>query len=92
VQRTATVKGAQTSYTGGVHQRLEFIQISFIEEQTSMTGYTVHTGSTEAFAENYDQIFGAGTTPKKKKAGKKKTAKAASKKKRASPKKKAKKK
>jgi len=27
----------------------------------SMTGYTVHTGSTEAFSEGFDRIFGKGT-------------------------------
>lgn len=50
-------------------------------EETSMTGYTVHTGSTDAFANNYDQIFGAKKAAKKKTAPKKKSAKVAAKKK-----------
>lgn len=36
-----------------------------------MTGYTVHTGSTEKFVSGWDQVFG------KKKGGKKATGKAA---------------
>jgi hypothetical protein len=57
-----------------------------------MTGYTVHTGSTEAFSNGWDQIFQAGAKPKKaalarkaaskKAAVKKPTAKKAAKKKR----------
>ncbi len=46
-----------------------------------MTGYTVHTGSTDAFANNYDQIFGAKKAAKKKTGPKKKSAKVAAKKK-----------
>ena len=46
-----------------------------------MTGYTVHTGSTDAFANNYDQIFGSKKTAKKKKSTKKKSVKIAAKKK-----------
>ncbi|WP_339910734.1 hypothetical protein [Symmachiella dynata] len=46
-----------------------------------MTGYTVHTGSTDAFANNYDQIFGAKKTAKKKTTPKKKSPKVAAKKK-----------
>lgn len=38
-----------------------------------MTGYTVHTGSTEAYANNYDAIFGQHKTTKKKKAAGKST-------------------
>ena len=30
-----------------------------------MTGYTVHTGSTEAFSNGWDQIFKTGAKPKK---------------------------
>ena len=52
-----------------------------------MTGYTVHTGSTDAFANNYDRIFGAKKTAKKKKATKKKTVKIAAKKKKRAPRK-----
>ncbi|QDT49420.1 hypothetical protein Pan258_34690 [Symmachiella dynata] len=53
-----------------------------------MTGYTVHTGSTDAFANNYDQIFGAKKSAKKKTTSKKKSPKvAAKKKKRSKPKK-----
>lgn len=37
-----------------------------------MTGYTVHTGSSERFTEGWDQIFGRGKKPASKK---KKTAK-----------------
>jgi hypothetical protein len=33
-----------------------------------MTGYTVHTGSTEKFSEGWDQIF-KGNRPKKSKGG-----------------------
>lgn len=49
-----------------------------------MTGYTVHTGSSEKFTEGWDNIFGGSTTgkktakkatAKKKPAAKKKTAK-----------------
>ena len=32
-----------------------------------MTGYTVHTGSTEKFSSGWDQIFSAGETKKSKK-------------------------
>lgn len=53
-----------------------------------MTGYTVHTGSTEAFANNYDQIFGAKKTAKKKKTAKRKSTKIAAKKKKSAEKKK----
>lgn len=46
-----------------------------------MTGYTVHTGSTDAFANNYDQIFGSKKkTAKKKKTEKRKATKATAKK------------
>ena len=50
-----------------------------------MTGYTVHTGTSEKFAEGWDTVFGGGkrTTRKKstkKKASKKKGAKAGKKK------------
>jgi hypothetical protein len=40
-----------------------------------MTGYTVHTGSTEKFADGWDQIFGGGkqASAKAGKKGKKKT-------------------
>lgn len=31
-----------------------------------MTGYTVHTGSTEKFSEGWDQIFKSGKKPAKK--------------------------
>jgi len=57
-------------------------------EEASMTGYTVHTGSTDAFANNFDQIFGAKKVAKKKTTPKKKSPKiAVKKKKRAQPKK-----
>lgn len=46
-----------------------------------MTGYTVHTGSTEKFAEGWDQIFGKTGAAKAKKAAKPAKAKAAAKKK-----------
>ena len=48
-----------------------------------MTGYTVHTGSTEKFTEGWDQIFKSRKkpAPKKPAATKKKPAKAARKKK-----------
>ncbi|QDT90946.1 hypothetical protein [Gimesia algae] len=49
-----------------------------------MTGYTVHTGSTEDFSSGWDRIFGEKTVnkeKKKKKAKKKTTAKKDSKKK-----------
>ena len=45
-----------------------------------MTGYTVHTGSTEAFADSYDKIFGAKKKSTNKKATKKKAVKAKAKK------------
>lgn len=32
-----------------------------------MTGYTVHTGSTESFSEGWDNIFGSGKKPQPKK-------------------------
>lgn len=47
-----------------------------------MTGYTVHTGSTEDFTNGWDRIFGEKTVKKekkKKKAKKKTTAKTAKK-------------
>ncbi|MBA4030423.1 MAG: hypothetical protein C0478_05965 [Planctomyces sp.] len=31
-----------------------------------MTGYTVHTGSTEEFSEGWDRIFGKGSSASKK--------------------------
>ncbi|WP_417382302.1 hypothetical protein [Gimesia sp.] len=49
-----------------------------------MTGYTVHTGSTEDFSNGWDRIFGEKTVKKEKKqkkAKKKTTAKKESKKK-----------
>lgn len=47
-----------------------------------MTGYTVHTGSTEKFAEGWDNIFRkSGAAKPAKKAAKPKAAKAAKKKK-----------
>ncbi len=39
-----------------------------------MTGYTVHTGSTEKFTEGWDNIFG-GSGSNKKKTGKKTSSK-----------------
>ena len=39
-----------------------------------MTGYTVHTGSTEKFSEGWDQIFGQGKRSKKKPAASKSSA------------------
>lgn len=46
-----------------------------------MTGYTVHTGSTEKFAAGWDAIFRKGTAKPKKKAAKASKPKAASRKK-----------
>lgn len=48
-----------------------------------MTGYTVHTGSTEAFAENFDRIFGNKKKAKKTSAGARKSSKITAKKTRA---------
>ncbi len=48
-----------------------------------MTGYTVHTGSSEAFSENFDKIFGTKKAAQKPKRVKKKTVQVAEKAKRA---------
>ena len=40
-----------------------------------MTGYTVHTGSTEKFSQGWDNIFSGGKKAASKKATKKKAAK-----------------
>tara|TARA_R110002111_G_scaffold168038_2_gene234040 strand:- start:173808 stop:173987 length:180 start_codon:yes stop_codon:yes gene_type:complete len=56
-------------------------------EETQVTGYTVHTGSTDDFSKGWDQIFGEKTVKKEKKQKKSKkqtTAKKDSKKKKKS--------
>jgi len=56
---------------GSQCRRLASFPSSFPGSSVGMTGYTVHTGSTEKFVSGWDQVFG------KKKSGKKATGKAA---------------